>query len=148
MEFEYKSLNVTYPFSMKDMLNSVKKLDWLNYEVDPEWKRFCSFGPDDIGGPFEKLCIIRKRHIPSHLVINPESLKRVQEKLNDRVLSFDPGKGYDFTGISVITNPMLPHDQAYIINPDPMHLFFSPNPTATPAQVSPGTGWRWFFRKT
>lgn len=126
MKFEHKPLNAAYQFSIKDMVDSVKKLDWLNYEVDPEWKRFCSFGPDDIGGPFETLGIIRKRRVPDHLVINPESLKRVEQQLNAQLLGFDPGKGRDFAGISVIPNPLLPPDRAYMINPDPKHLIFDP----------------------
>lgn len=41
----------------------IKRMEWLTYEVDPEWSRFCSFGPEDIGGPWEKLGVIRKKPI-------------------------------------------------------------------------------------
>lgn len=42
-----------------------KRLDFIfDYEIDPAWRRFCTFTHEDIGGPFEQLGIIRKRAKP------------------------------------------------------------------------------------
>lgn len=56
-----------------------KQLDWLQYEVDPKWARFCSFGPDDIGGVWEKLGVIRKRPPIAMLLVE----KQIMDQLNN-----------------------------------------------------------------
>lgn len=52
---------------------------WSLYEVDPEWARFCEFGPEDIGSVWEDLGIIRKRPRVDHLYISEELMARVKE---------------------------------------------------------------------
>lgn len=56
-----------------------RQTEWLNYEVDPEWSRFCSFGPDDIGGPWEKLGVIRRKPRIDVLRVSPDVLERMRE---------------------------------------------------------------------
>ena len=51
----------TGDYSAPTLLTAMKKMDWFNYEVDPAWRGFCEFGPEDIGGVWEKLGVIRKR---------------------------------------------------------------------------------------
>lgn len=51
----------------------------MNYEVDPEWARFCKFGPDDVGGCWEKLGIIRKRPPrPTHCIVPQAMFEQLQ----------------------------------------------------------------------
>ena len=56
-----------------------RQSEWLNYEVDPEWSRFCSFGPDDIGGPWEKLGVIRRKPRVDVLHLSPDVFERMRE---------------------------------------------------------------------
>ena len=62
-----KSFGGTATFTMDMLRESVREMDWLNYEVDPEWLRFMEFGPDDIGGVWETLGVIRKRQPPAYV---------------------------------------------------------------------------------
>ena len=62
------------------MRESIKRLEWLRYEVDPEWARFCSFGPEDIGGPWEKLGIIRKRPTFNMIALEKLAIEAIESK--------------------------------------------------------------------
>jgi hypothetical protein len=104
------------------MLDNVKKLEWLRYEVDPEWKRFCSFGPDDIAGPFEKLGIIRKRVIPDFAVVSQSTIDALNAAAWNGCI--DPGKGESFSAISLISSPLVPQGGAYLVNMKP--FLFNP----------------------
>lgn len=53
----------------------------MNYEVDSEWARFCKFGPDDVGGCWEKLGIIRKRPPrPTHCIVPQAMFDQLQSR--------------------------------------------------------------------
>lgn len=50
----------------------IKDLLWFQYEVAPEWDRFCEFGPEDIGTVWEDIGAIRKkREEPSDIYVSP-----------------------------------------------------------------------------
>jgi hypothetical protein len=53
--YELKSFTNTVQFSVSDLRKSMREMEWLSYEVDPSWSRFCSFGPEDIGSVWEKI---------------------------------------------------------------------------------------------
>lgn len=120
-----------FKYSTKDMVTALMKLEWLYYEVDPEWKRFCSFGPEDMGGPFEKLGIIRKRPRLDTVVMN--AVQKMNDKMNElmfqQIMGHPPGE-YPAAlpiGINIIESPLVPPGQAYKINVPPIGLKF-PNP--------------------
>jgi len=56
-----------------------REAEWLEYEVDPAWSRFCSFGPDDIGGPWEKLGVIRRKPRINELRVSQDIMDRMRE---------------------------------------------------------------------
>lgn len=101
-----------------DLPSIVKKAKWLLYEVDPEWKSFCEFGPEDIGGPFEKLGIIRKRKVPAVLFLEPKvrgMIRSLEQAASDALLSI--------SGIPVVESPFgnfaMFHPPASFIGFDP-----------------------------
>lgn len=79
----------------------------MQYEVDPEWARFCKFGPDDIGGCWEKLGIIRKRRPrPTHVFMPESTLRELRECLRRPDLPVEPDL-HSLYGIRVSASPML-----------------------------------------
>lgn len=65
------------------MLSALKRAEWLQYEVDPEWVGFCEFGPGDIGGPFESLGVIRKRPQLAAVYLDPSSISALKKVFSD-----------------------------------------------------------------
>lgn len=109
--------SAAFKYSKQDMLSSIKKLDWLNYEVDPAWKRFCSFGPEDIGGPWEQLGIIRRKRQPGTMLIaQQEMIETLNNIAWDACIGFDRGIGGYFSAMSVISSPIVPPGKAYMIS--------------------------------
>ena len=53
--------NTQFAYSRETLENTMRQMQWIEYEIDPEWGRFCSFGPDDIGTVWEDIGVIRKR---------------------------------------------------------------------------------------
>ena len=75
--YSIKPLGHTVSFS--DMLKAARDLEWLEYEVDPLWARFCSFGPDDIGSVWEKIGAIKKRPRYDTVMIGDEMLSAMKQ---------------------------------------------------------------------
>lgn len=100
--------------------NLHRQAEWLNYEVDPEWSRFCSFGPDDIGGPFEKLGVIRRKPRIDVLHVSQDVLDRMREYVQkERAAAGDPAGNNSNTpdprslyGIPIVMDNRLPPGSA------------------------------------
>ena len=98
--FTYSTTQITDSTSTEKLRQLSKQLDWLQYEVDPKWARFCSFGPDDIGGVWEKLGVIRKRPPIAMLLVE----KQIMNQLNNDFMKtvFDP---IHIGGIPIVESP-------------------------------------------
>jgi 3-methyladenine DNA glycosylase Tag len=121
MEYSATTCNATteagIPYSTKDMVKAIRKLEWFGYEVDPEWARFCEFSADDIGGPFEKLGIIRKRPRYDAVVMNQRAYDAMSKAAENICLyGFDPGKGDSFSAMNVVASDLMPPDSAYLVD--------------------------------
>lgn len=81
MEYTELTISSAAKISRESIVDSMKDILWLEYEVDPEWKRFCSFGPEDIGSVWEAIGAIRKRPRYSMAVVG----ELLAGKLNKQV---------------------------------------------------------------
>lgn len=79
--YEIKSFTNTVSFSVDNMRKSMREMEWLNYEVDPFWSRFCLFGPEDIGSVWEKIGVIRKRPRFDAIMIGEKMLKALNGRI-------------------------------------------------------------------
>lgn len=61
------------------IIDTKLRMDWIDYEVDPEWASFCSFDHRDIGSVWEDLGVIRKRP-PSILEIIRQQMITIADK--------------------------------------------------------------------
>lgn len=68
-------------FTLEGMRKNILKLRWLEYEVDPEWSRFCEFSEKDIGGPWEQLGVIRRRPRPDKVFVNKQDFLMVKKSI-------------------------------------------------------------------
>jgi hypothetical protein len=101
----------TTDFTMESFRRSVQRLEWLKYEVDPAWAKFCDFGPDDLGGVWEKLGVIRKRpELTGTLYMNPRDADQLIESIR-----LEPPPCYD-PGIQLQRSPLIPPGTAYVFN--------------------------------
>lgn len=114
------NMNTAASVSVRSMVSELmhlkRDMDWLSYEVDPEWKAFCEFGPEDIGGPFEKLGIIRKKQRPTMLALSQETLARV-DALNRESFTGKPSTAATLMGIPVMELPSGSGDYAVNLAP-------------------------------
>ena len=78
------SVSYTQSVTVKQLFEIKKDLEWMEYEVAPEWEKFCSFGPEDIGTVWEEIGAIRKRPQFDMLVMSESMLHSIQ-KAADRV---------------------------------------------------------------
>lgn len=90
-------------YSLDALKASMKKMDWFNYEVDPDWRGFCEFGPDDIGGVWEKLGVIRKRDPVKMAIVAADVAAAIDKQMADQILYGSPQYG-----LPVYTDPYLP----------------------------------------
>jgi len=112
--YELKSFTNTVPFSVSDLRKAMREMEWLSYEVSPEWSRFCSFGPNDIGSVWEKIGAIRKRPRYDAIMIGDKMLKALNDQLGRQVLNGCTGFNYASArsdarlfGLRVIGTPHL-----------------------------------------
>ena len=105
-----------FSYSTKDLARNIKRLEWFGYEVDPEWAQFCEFGPDDIGGPFEKLGIIRKRPRYDTVIAHQRVIDKMNELAWQQCMGHKPGSMPD--GMKVVASDLIPPDRAYLIKVD------------------------------
>lgn len=107
-------------YTAETLRESVRKIDWLNYTVDPEWARFCKFGPEDIGGPFEKLGIIRRIDRIHSIAMSAAMAKTINEQCERQIL----GTSRPDFGLNIITVPGIPENTAYLFSkPKPITPF-------------------------
>lgn len=92
----------SFKYSTQDLLKNVKRLEWLRYEVDPEWARFCSFGPEDIGGPWEKLGIIRRRPHFDTIALEKRAIEAIDSKFAKDLLEHQS----PLFGMNVVESPV------------------------------------------
>ena len=93
----------TGDYSATTLLTAMKKMDWFNYEVDPDWRGFCEFGPEDIGGVWEKLGVIRKRDPVKMAIVASDVAAVLDKKMADQILY-----GIPSYGLPVYVDPYLP----------------------------------------
>lgn len=117
---EFTASSVTY----QSILDAAKRMEWLAYEVAPEWQKFCEFGPEDIGGVWEKIGAIRKRPVYSHLVVSNQALEAINKRL-DREILYGGAVSYSshshdaaLFGVRVIGSPCLSPNQAFLFKGD------------------------------
>lgn len=118
----YSIKPIGHTVSFSDMLKTARDLEWLNYEVDPSWARFCSFGPDDIGSVWEQIGAIRKRPRFDAIMVGEKMLKALNEQLERQVLNGCSGFNYSSVradavlfGVRVVGSPLL-SDKAVLVN--------------------------------
>lgn len=107
LTYEVNQFSSVTKVTVKSISNLIKELDWLNYEVAPEWKRFCSFGPEDIGTVWEQIGAIRKRKLPRGVVIS----EQIRDKMIKKVEKMTENKLF---GIPVISSPFLKETEGFI----------------------------------
>lgn len=101
----------------------VRRAEWLDYEVAPEWERFCSFGPEDIGSVWEKIGAIRKRPQPRAFYVSRDMLAELQVKIAADLMQrteqlFFPDSIY---GIPVhVLPPEVGEKQAFMTTKEPL----------------------------
>ena len=105
------AMSATTTITRKSMLDSIKAMEWLNYEVDPEWGRFCSFGPEDIGSVWEQIGAIRKKPRYSMALVSEELFQKINKRIENNLLYGEP---YVY-GISVQPSRMLSGMNGYLV---------------------------------
>ena len=122
--YEMKSFTNVASFTVGDMRKQMRELEWLRYEVDPSWARFCSFGPEDIGSVWEKIGAIRKRPRFDAIMIGDSMLKALNKQIEADFFngSFAPSYGScvaevdaKLFGLQVVRSPLL-SNRAVLIN--------------------------------
>ena len=101
------SFNGSFKFTVDDMKKTMREMEWLSYEVDPEWSKFCSFGPDDIGSVWEKIGAIRKRPKFDTLIVSESMKERLNRLMKGSVLSH---------GIQVVSSAYLGDEKIMAFN--------------------------------
>lgn len=108
-----KSFGGTATFTMDMLRESVREMDWLNYEVDPEWSRFMEFGPDDIGGVWETLGVIRKRQPLKSVLLSLQMAKKLNEHIERQVLNCSMPT--HILGVPAYVSSCVADDKAYLM---------------------------------
>lgn len=105
--------------SLKDL---VRQAEWLKYEVAPEWERFCSFGPEDIGSVWEKIGAIRKRPQPRAFYVSRDMLAELQVKIAAGLMHRMQHPFYDsLYGVPVhVLPPAVGEKQAFMTTEEPL----------------------------
>jgi hypothetical protein len=108
----------------QSIIDSVKRMKWLEYEVAPEWQKFCEFGPDDIGGVWEQIGAIRKRPVFSMVVVSNQALAAINRRVERDILCGSDVSYSSYShdaalyGVRVIGSPCLAPDRAFLLNGD------------------------------
>jgi hypothetical protein len=115
-------------YSLEALRESIKKMRWLEYEVAPEWQRFCSFGPEDMGSVWEEIGAIRKRPRISMIVVSEEMVNRMNKAVENEVLFKLTGYGatgslgvprtQGMLGIPMMVSPYLNGSYGYLVKGD------------------------------
>ena len=106
MSVEYKHLTIssTFKITAADIESMQRQAEWPLYEIDERWKSFCKFGPEDIGGVWEKLGAIRRRRVDL-LVVADSMRKKIDDLIEQQILG--TGNAVDGFGFPVVyTNAM------------------------------------------
>lgn len=124
MQFAEYTMATTTSFSVKSLVDSIKAMEWLRYEVAPEWDRFCSFGPEDIGSVWEKIGAIRKRPQYSMALISQEMAAKLNKQIKAELLNRSGGSygsaKHDSVmfGLRVEVSPYLSGNSGYLVKYD------------------------------
>lgn len=106
-------------FSVVELRDSIKQMEWLNYEVAPEWQRFCSFGPEDMGSVWEEIGAIRRRPTISRVIVSEEMAKRMNKIIEEEVLFRPTGYGVvSGFGIPMHVSPYLKGVCGFLVKGD------------------------------
>lgn len=76
-----------------------QKLEWLEYEVDPDFQGFMEFGPDDIGGVWEKLGVIRRKPKMALMALERRSIEALEKHFEQKI-------GEALFGIPIVESPV------------------------------------------
>lgn len=114
--YTMKDLNSSVNFSVAEMEKTIKKLEWLNYEVDPSWAKFCSFGPEDIGSVWEEIGAIRKRPKFDMLAVGAAVAEKMNQCIENQILGFSSMFTDSLYGIPVVHSSFLKDDQIIAFN--------------------------------
>lgn len=81
--------SAAFAYSKEHFVDEMMRLEWLKYQVDPAWQKFCEFTYKDIGGPFEKLGIIRKNPLFEAQLIEVQgrAIGIVNRQMCDQILN-------------------------------------------------------------
>lgn len=101
------SFNGNFKLTADILKKTMREMEWLSYEVAPEWSKFCSFGPDDIGSVWEDIGAIRKRPKFNMLAVSDSMMKEMNPRVEDKILNSNADiPGFIF-GIPVVHSPYL-----------------------------------------
>ena len=92
--------------------DSLRSLAWSGYEVAPEWEKFCSFGPDDIGSVWEKIGAIRKRPRYSMAIVS----QQMAEAMNKRIESDLLNGSSPMFGMPIQVSPIMSGMTGYMVD--------------------------------
>jgi len=103
--YAMKSFGGSVRITVDSIRDSIREAEWLNYEVDPEWSRFCSFGPKDIGSVWEQIGAIRKRRRIDMIAISKTMAEKMSEHMENGV--FKGSFPESIYGIPVFISPFV-----------------------------------------
>lgn len=87
---------------------TISRMVWPQYEVDPSWSGFCQFGPEDIGGVWEQLGVIRKKPQIAAVYASQETLDSIRSAVSPVDEDFPGFGGLDrLCGVPVYLTPVL-----------------------------------------
>lgn len=112
MTIPYTAMTASKPYAVKDLKNTILSMEWAEYEVAPEWRKFCSFGPEDIGTVWEKIGAIRKRPRISMAIVSEAMMKKLDNEFSRYVL----GEPSSLFGFPVQVSPYLSGMSGFLIN--------------------------------
>lgn len=76
----------------------VRAMEWLEYEVDPDFRGFMEFGPDDIGGVWEKLGVIRRKPKMALMALERSAIEALEKHFEQKI-------GDVLRGIPIVESP-------------------------------------------
>lgn len=86
----------------------IRELEWLEYEIAPEWQRFCEFGPQDIGTIWEDIGAIRRRPRPKIAIVSAMMAEQLNRRIEQDIIGVA-------VGFPVFTSPYMRGFQGYML---------------------------------
>lgn len=114
--FAATSFNGNFKLTADILKKTMREMEWLSYEVAPEWSKFCSFGPDDIGSVWEDIGAIRKRPKFNMLAVSDSMMKELNRRVEDKILGVPSMFPHSIYGTRVVQSPFLKNGEIIAYN--------------------------------